>query len=292
LASARSARLDLRVLARAISLYRRHFGALVLTCAVALVPANLLATGAVAFGLSSFGVSGAGEARTREAEEQQIDAREKPPPGAESHDLRAQRLRRGTLQDAAATNATELLRSLLPWAYSTAIIAALLLGGLFLAHAAAVPLVLELCEGRAAGASHAWAHVASRLGAVTATCLLGATLVAAGAVCFVLPGMLLAASFSFAPALAMREGVSGRAALEQSWQRLRGHWGSALGMWALILFFSVLASLAAAALPAGPARPLVAALVRVLLYPLPLAGLVLLYRDTCPQYIRRISAPG
>lgn len=195
-------------------------------------------------------------------------------------------------QGAAATNASELFRSLLPWAYSTAIVAALLLAGLFLAHAAAVALVLELCEGRAAGASHAWSHVAARLGAVTTTGVLGAALVAVGAVCFVLPGMLLAASFSFAPAIAMREGVSGRAALEQSWQRLRGHWGPALGMWGLILVFSVVASLAAAALPAVPARPLVAALVRVLLYPLPLAGLVLLYRDASPQYIRRISAPG
>ena len=280
------------MLARALSLYRRHFGALVLTCAVALVPANLLAAGAVAFGLSWLGLGGAEEGRTQEAQEQQIDAREKPPPTAASRDLRAQQLHGEMAQGAAATNASELFRSLLPWAYSTAIVAALLLAGLFLAHAAAVALVLELCEGRAAGASHAWSHVAARLGAVTTTGVLGAALVAVGAVCFVLPGMLLAASFSFAPAIAMREGVSGRAALEQSWQRLRGHWGPALGMWGLILVFSVVASLAAAALPAVPARPLVAALVRVLLYPLPLAGLVLLYRDASPQYIRRISAPG
>jgi hypothetical protein len=280
------------VLAEALSLYRRHFFPLVLTCAVALVPANLLAAGAVAFGLSSLGVRGPGEARSHsdEAREQQLDAREKPPPTPESRDLRL--LRGETGQDAVATNASELMRSVLPWAYSVAIIAALLLAGIFLAHAAAVPLVLELCEGRAAGAADAWAHVGSRLGAVAATGVLGAALVTAGALCFVLPGLLLAASFSLAPAIAMREGLSGRAALEQSWHALRGHWGSTLGMWALIIVFSVLASLAAAAVPAGPARPLVAALVRVLSYPLPLAGLVLVYRDARPQYMRRISAPG
>jgi hypothetical protein len=258
------------------------------------VPANLLAAGAVAFGLSSLGAAGVVEARSQsgEAREQQLDAREKPPPTPESHDLRLQQLRGERTQDAGATTASELMRSVLPWAYSVAIIAALLLAGLFLAHAAAVPLVLELCEGRAAGASHAWAHVGSRLRAVSATAVLASALVAAGALFFILPGVLLAASFSLAPAVAMREGLSGRAALEQTWHALRGHWGAALAMWALIVLFSVLASLAAAALPPGPARPLLAALVRVLLYPLPLTGLVLLYREARPQYIRRISAPG
>lgn len=282
------------MLRQALSLYRRHFLPLVLTCAIALVPANLLAAGAVAIGLSSLGVGGVGEARshTQEVQEHQRDLRESPPPTQESRDLRVQQLRGAAADSEGATGATELMRSVLPWAYATAIIAALLLAGLFLAHAAAVPLVLELCEGRAAGASHAWAQVASRLGAVTATGLLGAALVAVGALFFVLPGLLLAASFSLAPAVAMREGVSGRAALEQSWHALRGHWGPAIGMWALIVVFSVLASLAASAVPPGPARPLVAALVRVLLYPLPLAGLVLLYREARPQYIRRISAPG
>jgi hypothetical protein len=282
------------VLGQALSLYRRHFLALVLTCAVALVPANLLAAGAVAFGLSSLGAGGVAESRshTQEVQQHQRDLQESPPPTQESRDLRVQQLRGAAEEGAGATRATDLIGAALPVAYATAMIAALLLAGLFLAHAAAVPLVLELCEGRASGASQAWAQVASRLGAVAVTGLLGAALVTVGALCFILPGLLLAASFSLAPPIAMREGVSGRAALEQSWQRLRGRWAPALGMWALIVAFSVLASLAAVALPPGPGRPLVAALVRVLLYPLPLAGLVLLYREAPPQYMRRISAPG
>ena len=279
------------MLAQALSLYRRHFLPLVLTCAVALVPANLLAAGAVALGLSSFDVGGLAEMRSHrhETQERPRDLRESPP---QAPDLRVEQLRGAASESDATTSAGDFLRSLLPVAYATAIVAALLLAGLFLAHAAAVPLVLELCEGRAAGASHAWAHVSSRLPAVAATGLLGAVLVAVGALCLILPGILLAVSFSLAPAIAMREGVSGRTALEQSWQGLRGHWGPALGMWALIVAFSVLASLLAAAVPPGPLRPLLAALVRVVLYPLPLAGLVLLYREARPQYMRRISAPG
>ena len=46
------------MLSQALSLYRRHFGALVLTCAVALLPASLLAVGAVMFGVASLGDEG------------------------------------------------------------------------------------------------------------------------------------------------------------------------------------------------------------------------------------------
>jgi hypothetical protein len=49
--------------------------------------------------------------------------------------------------------------------------------------------------------------------------------------------------------------------------------------------------MAAALVPPGPGRPIVTALVRIVLYPLPLTGLVLAYRDAT-QYMRRISAPG
>ena len=50
-------------------------------------------------------------------------------------------------------------------------------------------------------------------------------------------------------------------------------------MWILIVAFTVLASGAARLLPPGPWRPIASALVRALLYPLPLTGLVLIYRE-------------
>ena len=46
------------MLAQSLSLYRKHFGTLVFTCAVALLPANLLAAGAVVFGLASLSRGG------------------------------------------------------------------------------------------------------------------------------------------------------------------------------------------------------------------------------------------
>ena len=181
-----------------------------------------------------------------------------------------------------------VLRGFLPIAYATLIVAAVLLAGLFLAHGAAAALILELADGRPAGPGHAWAAAGSRIGPLAATALLGAALVALGALFFVLPGLILATGFSLATPLVIREGLTGRVALEASWHRLRGHWGPAIAMWTLILAFSLLASGVSTLLPPGGWRLFASALVRVVLYPLPIAGLVLLYRDTRPA--QRVSA--
>ncbi|TMA45967.1 MAG: hypothetical protein E6J82_00970 [Deltaproteobacteria bacterium] len=281
------------MLREALAVYGRHFGTLVLTCAVALLPANLLAAGAVVFGLASLGSGGFAEAQTHseQIQQKQQDLRDKPPASTEARDERTRQLGREAFEGGAAVDARHIFENLLPIAYATAIVAGLLLAGLFLAHAAAVPLVLGFVERKTAGPGHAWAVVASRLGALFGTGLLGAALVALGAVFFILPGVVLAAGFSLAPPLVILEGMSGRAALERSWRLLGGRWAHAFLFWALIVAFSVLGSAAAALLPAGPWRPAASTLIRVLLYPLPLTGLVLLYRDAT-QYMRRTSASG
>jgi hypothetical protein len=280
------------VLSQALSLYRRHFGALVLTCAVALLPASLLAVGAVMFGVASLGDGGLADApsHTRQVQEKQHDLREKPPPAAEQ-ETRARQLGREALEGGPSSDVLQILRRFASISYAIVIFATLLLTGLFLAHAAAVPLVLDLVEGRPTGPAHAWAVVGGRIGPLLATGLTGAFLVAIGALFFIIPGVVLAAGFSLAPPLAILENVSGRLALERSWRHLRGRWGQVLAMWALILLFSALASGVAFLLPFGPWRLLASGLVRIVLYPLPIAGLVLIYRDAA-QYMRRISAPG
>ncbi len=141
-----------------------------------------------------------------------------------------------------------------------------------------MPLVLELTQGRPAGPAQAWAVAGSRIGPLLVTGLLAALLVALGALFFVVPGLVLAAGFSLAPPIVVLEGACGRAALENSWRRLRCNWGAALSLWALIAVFTVLASALSALAPPGPWRPVTAAVVRMVLYPLPLVGLALLYR--------------
>ena len=147
------------MLREALALYRRHFGTLVLTCAVALLPANLLAAGAVVFGLAALGAGGFAETQTRseQIQQKQQDLRDKPPASTEARDERARQLGREALQGRAAFDAQHLFGNLLPIAYATAIVAGLLLAGLFLAHAAAVPLVLGFVERKTAGPAHAWA---------------------------------------------------------------------------------------------------------------------------------------
>jgi hypothetical protein len=281
------------VLSAALSLYRRHFAALTLTCAVALLPASLLATGVVSFGLGALGSDGVAEARTHteQIQQKQQDLREKPPASTEARDERTRQLGREAFEGGTAFDLRLLYGNLLPIAYATAMVAALLLAGLFLAHAAAVPLVLGFSKGEAVGPAHAWAVVGSRIGSLAATGLLGAALVALGAIFFILPGFVLAAGFSLAPSLVILERISGRAALERSWQLLRGRWAQALLLWLLIVVFSVVASAVAVVLPAGPWQPVVSTAVRIVLYPLPLTGLVLLYLEAS-QYMRRRSAPG
>src|SRR5436190_13665638 len=275
------------MLSRALALYRTHFSALVLTCAVALLPANLLAAGAVVFGLAALGSGGMAEARThgQQIQEQQRDLQERPSRRPEDQDQRARQLGREAFEGGAASTSDPMvvLRGFLPIAYATMIVAAVLLAGLFLAPGAAAALIFELAEGRPAGPGHAWAVAGSRIGPLAATGLSAAALVALGALFFVLPGLILAAGFSLAAPLVIREGLTGRVALEASWRRLRGHWGPAIAMWALIVAFSLLASGVSTLLPPGGWRPFASALVRLVLYPLPIAGLVLLYRDTRTQ---------
>jgi len=268
------------MLAEAFALYRRHFGALVLTCALALVPANLLAAGAVLFGIASLGSAGVAEAQTTHAEQvqkKQRDLQERPPTSDADRDARVQQIGREALEGRSAFDVRTYFRNLIPIAYATAIIAAILLAGLFLAHAALVPLVLHLERGKRTGPAHAWAVVASRLGALLWTGMLAAALVALGALFFIVPGVVLAAGFSLAAPIVVVERISGRAALERSWALLRCHWGETLLLWILILAFTVLASAASARAPAGPWRPIISTVLRMVLYPLPLTGLVLLY---------------
>jgi hypothetical protein len=280
------------VLSQALLLYRRHFGALVLTCALALLPANLLATGAMVFGVASIGAGGITPPRTHtgQVQEQQQDLRERPAPPSEQ-ESRMRQLGREVFEGGAAVDGRPMLRTLVPIAYATVILVALLLAGLFLAHAAVVPLVFDLLEGRRSGPAHAWGVVARRIAPLVGTGALAAVIGAFGALFFVVPGLVLAAGFSLAPAIAVLEDAAGHAALERSWRLLRGHWGTVLRMWALIVLFSAIAFGAAALLPPGPWRPVASALVLIVLYPLPLTGLVLLYRDAA-QYMRRTSAPG
>jgi hypothetical protein len=263
------------MLAEALAIYHRHLGALILTCALALVPANVVMAGAVIFGLAGMRAAGVAEAPTLPGQTQpkQEDQPENPPPALEDRTARLRVLGHQKNEHANAVNA-ESLEPILPVAYRLLISVVILLAGLTLAHAAVVPLVL----GKATGPARAWAVVACRIHALVWTALIGVPLVALGALCFLLPGIALAAGFAFAIPVTLCEGVSGRAALERSWALCRGRWAPVLGMMALILALTVGAWALSLLAPPGPSRALISGAARLFAYPLPLVGLVLLYQ--------------
>lgn len=284
------------MLAEAFAFYRRHFGALVLTAALALVPANLLMVGALVFGLASLDSAGAAETRThtQQVQERQSRFRDSPPADPDDGTARLRQLGREALEGRAAFDPGEL-RLVVPLAYAIFVAMAVLVAGLSFAHAALVPLVLDRRGDHFCGPAQAWAVVSARLRPLAWTVAIGVLLVAFASVFFLVPGLLLAVGFAFAIPVALLEGLSGRAALERSWALSRGRWGQVLGMLALIAGFTVLASACAVALPPGPWRLVASGAVRLIAYPWPLAGLVLIYeraRRAEGQYIRRISAPG
>jgi hypothetical protein len=266
------------MLSEALALYSKHFSTLILTAALALVPASVVTAGAVVFGLSGMGAGGVAEARTKteRVQKEQRDLQEKPPPTQEERDLRVQQIGRDALEGKAGVD-WGLFRTLLPLTYVVLIAVAVLVLGLSLAHAALVPLVLDLEAGTPTGPARAWAVVGSRIFALLRTGVLGGLLAALGAIFCVLPGIAVAAGFSFAIPATLSEGLAGRAALERSWHLMRGHWAPVLGMWLLIAIFTVAGSALSLVAPPGYVRVGIAALFRVFTYPLPLVGLVLLY---------------
>jgi len=268
------------MLGRALALYNRHFGAILLTAAVALVPANLLMAGAVTLGVAGIGVGGADGARSHM---QQVQEKQQDLPlkslAPDERDARVRQLGREAVEGKAAFDADKL-RLIAALAYAVFVIVAILLAGLALAHAALVPLVLELESGARAGPAHAWAVVASRFRSLAWTGILGVFLVALGSVFCLIPGVVLMIGFSFAIPVTLLEGISGRAALERSWALMKGRWLPVTGMFALLVIFTALASGVAMAAPVGPWRIVISSAVRVVSYPLPLAGLILLYPRT------------
>lgn len=252
------------MLAEAFAIYRKRFGALVLTCALALIPANLLMAGTVLVG-----VAGIGTASTAEVQEKTQDLQQRP---ADERKTQLRQLAHEAMDSGGAFTA----RNGLQLAYAVLIVVAILLVGIALAHAAIVPLVL----GTASGPAGAWAAVATRLRELGSTVVLAVPIVAIASLFCVVPGVIAAVGFGLAIPAAMSERLPGKAALERSWNLMRGHWGEALAIWALIAAFTIVASLASRSVPPGPWRAVVSGVVRLVTYPFPLVALVLLYVNT------------
>ena len=257
--------------AGALSIDRRQFSALVLTCALALVPTHLIMSGAVVLGFASLSAGGVAETGAPRAKpgEKQGAGPDTPPEAA------ALRVRPPETAAFGGVNAFDphALRTLLPMAFAFFCALVILLAGLSLAHAAAVPVVLG-----GAGPARAWAAVAARFEPLLRTALQSVPLIALGSLLFALPGVLLAVGFALAMPVVMSEGLSGRAALERSWVLSRGRRAQIFALLLLLLFCMALGTWVSLLAPVGHLRALISGAVRLLTVPLPLQGLVLLHQ--------------
>ncbi len=255
----------------ALSIDRRQFGALVLTCALALVPTHLIMSGAVVLGFASLSAGGVAETGAPRAKPpQKQGAGPEAPPEATA--LRVRPPETAAFGRVSAFD-PHAFRTLLPMAFAFFCALVILLAGLSLAHAAAVPVVIG-----AAGPARAWAAVAARLAPLLLTTLQSVPLIALGTLLFALPGVVLAVGFAFAMPVVMTEGLSGRAALERSWVLSRGRRAQIFALLLLLVFCMALGTWASLLVPVGHFRALVSGVVRLLMVPLPLLGLVLLHQ--------------
>jgi len=247
------------MLSRAFSLYRRHFGALVLTGALAIGPASLLAGGSLHAVIPRLSNQGEG-----------------PPEKGPRPEGLAAGFQRFGLPHIETTHPIDALMAALPVLYATFSGVLLLAVGACLALAAFSAAVFD----ENFSVAHAWGRALSRLGPLLSTILLSGLLIAIGCVLFFLPGAALAVGLAFAIPAVMHERLSGRAALHRSWHLARDHWPGMLGFLVLLLVFSLAASGLAELTPDGPLQAVVATLFRCLTWPLPLAGLAVAYEGT------------
>jgi hypothetical protein len=282
----------------ALSIYFGRFASLVLTTALALLPANFLMGGAVKAGLAAFGTQlPSAVTHSGRVQEKHQDLSEKAAAGElspdETHDAN-KNLTREAFEG--GTVLEQDLAALLPFLYALVVAVATLMAGTLLAQAALVGLLFPAQGG--SDPSCAWEQVARRLGAVLSTAGLAVVLTTLGFVLFILPGIVAAVGFSFAMPVVMLENLSGSKALQRSFQLMRAEWPAALGLFVVFLLLAFGASwLSSRLVPPGLLELAFGALLRLVFCPLPLVGLVLLYRRAREklegaQYMRRISAPG
>jgi hypothetical protein len=249
-----------RPFGQAVSLYRRHFGALVLIGALAIAPASLLEGGALHAVMPRLSHEG--------------DAHPPKPAPARSDAARVQQ-QLGT-RTVEPVRPSDALRAALPFLYETFIGVFLLAAGAWLAFAA-------ICAAVFAGnfsAPHAWAGAFRRIGPLVWTISLTGAIIGLGSLCFLIPGAVMAVGLAFSIPAVMEERLSGMAALHRSWRLVRATWPSVLGLLLLLAAFSAAASATAMLTPPGPLRLLIATAIRAICWPLPLVGLALSYKAT------------
>ena len=274
------ARPALQILARAGELYKKNARAFLLTAGIAIVPVALIhAALATAMLPAPARLTERGESIQRDSEELQ------------------RRMAAGTLtrEDAARlqqqmtenygramTETGAAMGGFARFALSMLLLAPIAALGAFLGSAALVPMVRDAQAGRSLSPSAAWSEVGRRFPALIVTAILAAVGVAIGLFFVVIPGLVLAFLFAMAMPVVVMEGRSGIAALKRSAEIVRRDWLRAATLVIAFILLSLIAHLIAGVIV--PARfpfahELAQDVATWIVFPFPIAALVLLYLD-------------
>jgi hypothetical protein len=190
------------MLREALALYRKNFGAFLLAAGLAILPANLLMTGAVVFGLGVMGVGGVGEVstHTEQVQEKKREFDAKPPRHPGEQEARSQQLGREAFEGKAAFN-DEVLRNLLPISYAVLVAVAIMVTGLSFAQAVtglilamgfsfAIPAAMSECRTGREAIERSWSLCRRHWGALASiwAVFLGCSALASAAAMATPPG--------------------------------------------------------------------------------------------------------
>jgi hypothetical protein len=282
------------ILADAVRLYRAHAKALIVTCALLIVPASFIKSCALAMVLGPTAAAVAPavdlEALSREAAASQRALADAYARHADTDTIaRLQRENRELLESATARTLTAA-----QGAFGS--LGLFLLGvlgmaiTLFFLYAIIVPItngaltiaVADRVLGGNAGWREVWMLLFRRLDKLLSALIPAALLVALGLMLFVIPGIVLAFLFAFVSPVVLIEGLGGRAALRRSVELVRSDW---LRVALVVVVFAVIQGvariLASALIPHSAIfmDSLITDLVNLVLLPIPIIGAVLLYFD-------------
>jgi hypothetical protein len=287
----------LDILVDAWALYKKHARALLVTCAVLFVPASIVkscAISAIVGPTIEVGSAAAverlngGDAARLEANRVALqEAYQRHADKATIERLQADQAR--LLEDlgrhsmAAASAAMGGFTTWVLGLFGTLVVVFIFLVIEGVTKGALTIAVADRATGGSAGWREVWMLLFRRLGPLIVAVIVSAVIVAIGGVFFVIPGLILALLFAFVPQAVLIEGLRGRDAFRRSVDLVTSDWlRVAIMLFALVVLHWLAHEVVARLfLPASAlfVRSLFGDLVTLILFPVPVLGMVLLYFD-------------
>lgn len=273
----------LEILSDSMRLYRNHAKVFLTAAALVLVPIYVVHAGLAVALLPASASSARLEARSERIQRRSAELQRESAAGTLTA-AEAQRAQEEMLADAGESlrDVGGALAGIGLFIGSMLLLIPLFILGSFFGTAAVLPLALDRARGGSLDVAGAWRQVGARAVPLLVTGLLATLAVLAGLFLFVLPGLVLGFLFCFAAPVVMLSNESGVAALRRSARLVIANLIPTLTVLIALALLSLLAHLIGGLLM--PAHfvflhTLLQDAISLVVFPLPIIGLVLLYRE-------------